>query len=57
MVDDKDRLALINLIRWYRDKYHRRDFGHTEYIEILQDPNLTHKQYIMIEDIVDDWID
>lgn len=56
MVDDEDRLALIDLIRWYRDKYHRKDFGHTEYMKNLQSPDLTHKQFIIIEAIVDDWI-
>lgn len=32
----EEQEALIGLITWYRDEYHRQDFGHTEMIEEIK---------------------
>lgn len=33
---EEAKQALIDLIEWYRDLYHRSDFGHTEMIEEIK---------------------
>ena len=30
---EEHKQALIDLIKWYRDEYHKKDFGHTEMME------------------------
>lgn len=53
---NKDKKALIDLIKWYRDEYHKKDFGHTEMIEILEK---TEDEEVIesYERLVDDWLD
>ena len=29
MFTEEDKQAMIELIEWYRDEYHRKDFGHS----------------------------
>lgn len=53
---EESKNSLIELIVWYRDKYHQKDFGHTKMIEDI-------KQITTIEDldqfdkILDLWLD
>ena len=52
----EDKESLIDLIIWYRDKYHRVDCNHSELIEKIRatdDDNLLH----IYEKIVDGWLD
>jgi hypothetical protein len=52
--DAKD--ALIKLIEWYRDEYHKADWCHSKMIEKIKDiysfAELEH-----YEQIVDGWLD
>jgi hypothetical protein len=51
-----NQLGLIHLIEWYRDEYHKTDFGHTKMIEEIKnttDNNQLEKYY----KILDGWLD
>ncbi len=53
---EEDKKYLINLIRWYRDEYHKEDFGHSEFIENIS--KLTKSSELEpYYQIVDDWLD
>jgi hypothetical protein len=53
---EESKNSIIELIIWYRDEYHKQDFGHTKMIEDI-------KQITTIEDldqfdkILDSWLD
>jgi hypothetical protein len=52
---EEDKKSLIELIEWYRDKYHKKDFGHREMIERIRsisDP----KEFEPFEQIIDGWL-
>lgn len=53
---EEDKQALIDLIIWYRDEYHRKDFGHSEMIEKIKSTN-DKKELGIIEQTVDLWLD
>lgn len=44
--------SLIDLIVWYRDEYHRKDFGHNDLIEQVKKNNLEG-----VERTLDSWLD
>ena len=48
--------ALIDLIIWYRDEWHKGDFNHTEMIDKLRETN-DPKVVELYEKIVDGWLD
>ncbi len=48
--------SLIELIEWYRDDYHGRDFIHSEMIENIRKIE-TLKELELQEKIVDGWLD
>lgn len=48
--------ALIELIVWYRDEWHRRDFCHSEMIEKIEQLN-TEKELAIYEQLIDGWLD
>lgn len=51
-----EKEALIHLIEWYRDKYHKTDFGHTDMIASIKKA----KSVAQIEpywQAVDGWLD
>lgn len=52
----EDKQALIDLILWYRDEYHKIEFGHNELIQQIKDAK-TQDQLSIIEQIVDSWLD
>lgn len=53
---EEDKKYLINLIKWYRDEYHKEDFGHSEFIENIS--KLTKSSELEpYYQIVDDWLD
>jgi len=53
---EEDKKGLIDLILWYRDEWHKKDFGHTEMIEKIQ---LVTKieDLDFFEQTVDGWLD
>ncbi len=53
---EEDKEGLIDLITWYRDEYHKNDFGHTEMIEQVKEAT-NDKELDMIERIADGWLD
>jgi hypothetical protein len=55
-ITQEDRDALIALIEWYRDEYHRQDWCHTKMIETLRTKS-DLESYEIIEAAVDNWID
>ncbi len=42
---EENKKALIDIITWYRDEYHKTDFGHTDMITTIQkiDKSLSNK--------------
>lgn len=53
-IDDiKDYLP--DLILWYRNDYHKRDFGHMEMIDRINKTN-DLEELELYEKIVDDWL-
>jgi hypothetical protein len=54
---------LIETITWYRDEYHKSDFGHNNMLaklELLKDKRLSKKESETVEEIekaVDGWLD
>jgi len=52
----EDKEALVDLIIWYRDEYHRTDFGHSDLINKIMATNddILLNQY---ELIVDGWLE
>jgi hypothetical protein len=54
-VDDKKK-ALIELIEWYRDEWHKKDFGHTEMIKEIKAAE-DDKILSLYEQIIDGWLD
>lgn len=52
----EEKKALIDLIVWYRDEYHRKDFGHTEMIEKIKQAT-TSKELDSYHQITDFWLD
>lgn len=50
------REDLINTIKWYRDEYHRKDFGHSKMIEQARQAT-TRDQIFNIWQVVDGWLD
>ena len=48
--------ALIELIEWYRDEYHKSDFCHTEMIEKIKQSQ-DEKELSTYEQIIDGWLD
>ena len=49
---ERDKDSLINLILWYRDEWHRKDFGHEEIRKAS-----TSRDLEIPERIVDGWLD
>ena len=56
MYTEEDKQAMIELIEWYRDEYHRKDFGHNEMIEKIKTTS-DAEELKFIESVVDGWID
>ena len=54
---EEEKQELIELIEWYRDKWHKSDWCHTDMINTLLSPNCTQEEFDIIERSVDDWID
>ena len=64
----EDCEGLIDVLKWYRDEYHRNDWCHSEYIQTLEQhvaqasqanavsPE-ARREYQSLEDQVDRWID
>lgn len=53
---DKEKEALIDLIRWYKDEYHKQDFGHSKLIEEIN--KLTKSSELEpYYQVVDSWLD
>lgn len=55
MTED-DKQGLIDLIVWYRDDYHKGDFGHDELIDRVKAAS-SDNEIEQVEKIVDGWID
>lgn len=53
---EDDKQALIDLIIWYRDKYHKKDFGHTEMIEAIKKCRYNFELH-KYEQQLDSWLD
>lgn len=53
---EEDKRSLIDLIIWYRDEYHRKDFGHTKMIEAIKLVKYNFELY-KFEQTVDTWLD
>ncbi len=53
---EEDKQSLIELIKWYRDEYHKVDFFHTKIIEKVQQI-ISMKEFLILEKIVDAWLD
>lgn len=52
----EQKQSLIDLIEWYRDEWHKKDFGHTDMIEKIRatdDPDVVE----IYEKVVDGWLD
>jgi len=47
---------LIELIEWYRDEYHKNEFGHNELIERVNKA-MSDDEIDRVWQIVDGWID
>lgn len=52
---EDDKQSLIDLIKWYRDEYHHKDFGHTEMINKI--PSATKEELEVYYKSVDGWLD
>lgn len=52
----EDKQAIIEIIEWYRDEHHKKDYGHTEMIKTI---NTTTEEYDieLIERTLDEWAD
>ena len=50
------RESLIDLIKWYRDVYHKTDWCHSDYIQQIESGATDH-QVECIEQVVDGWLD
>jgi len=48
--------GLIDTIEWYRDEWHKNEFGHTDMIEEVKKAT-TIKELEPIERVVDMWLD
>jgi hypothetical protein len=53
---EEAKSSIIELIVWYRDKYHKKDFGHTKMIENIN--QITKIEDLdQFEQILDLWLD
>jgi hypothetical protein len=55
MTSSEDRQALIDLIEWYRDEWHCKDFGHTRMINSI--PVADEEALGLYWQITDQWLD
>lgn len=53
---EEDKNGLIDLIKWYRDEWHRVDGSHSEMIENVKKVQ-DEKELSFYEKIVDGWLD
>lgn len=53
---EKYKESLIKTIKWYRDEYHKKDFGHTEMIERIKETK-DAKELEVFEQTLDGWLD
>ena len=53
---EEDKQALIELIEWYRDEWHKSDFCHTEMIEKIKQVK-TKQELGIYEQVVDGWLE
>jgi hypothetical protein len=53
---DEQKQSLIDLIKWYRDEWHKADWCHSEMIEKLTTTN-DEKLVELYEKVVDGWLD
>ena len=52
---ENDKNSLIDTIVWYRDKYHKVDFGHNELIEEVRRAK-NEEDLSFVEVILDGWL-
>ena len=53
---NEEKESLINLIIWYRDEYHKGDFGHNDLIQIVKEAKISN-ELEHVWQIVDGWLD
>ncbi|MEI8270489.1 MAG: hypothetical protein WCG45_03905 [bacterium] len=53
---EEEKQALIDLVIWYRDEYHKSEFGHNEMIEGIKEAK-TSKDLDVFYQWTDSWID
>lgn len=53
---EEDKKSLINLILWYKNEYHKKDFGHSEMIEEIRKIN-KKEDLEPYEKVIDSWLD
>jgi hypothetical protein len=53
---EEDKKSLIELIEWYKNEYHKKDFGHNEMIEEIKKVS-NYKELETFEQTVDLWLD
>ena len=51
----EDKQAMIELIEWYRDEYHRKDWCHSEMIETIRTSD-DEEELEMIAKTLDLWL-
>lgn len=56
MYTEEDKKAIIEIIEWYRDDYHKFDCGHNDMIETIRTTN-DEGEIKLIEEIIDGWVD
>ena len=49
------KISLIEIIEWYRDNYHKKDFCHSEMIEKIKQVT-EENQLSYFEQIADGWL-
>jgi hypothetical protein len=52
---EEDKESLIDLIIWYRDEYHKKEFGHNELIEQVRNAQKI-EDLSGVEQVVDGWL-
>ena len=55
MYTQEDREAMIDLIEYYRDEHHRKDFGHNDMIANI--PTADEETLETYNSILDIWLD
>ena len=53
---EEDKISLIELIEWYRDDYHKKDFGHTQMIQEIRTIDNV-KNLEPYNQVLDQWLD